>query len=198
MKKLFFLFLLILGGGGYYLHTKDLLDDVPHVLVTLSKPAHEQPVHHFYYGLQSGEFLFTGMALDQAGTENLSGLQSLSSSEKEYLKKMIQHVTCQLEFKVLKSEAKEDKAFVTIRINTVHPTQLMKSLAGSTLKNLFSEDPAQKILASLQETGCTGKTKEIDQKIELHKENGEWKICSECAGKDLMLELLFQIVKSSL
>jgi hypothetical protein len=198
MKQLFFLFLLALGGSGYYLHTKDLLDDVPHVLTTLTKPAHEQPVHHFYYGLKSGELLFTGLALDKAGTEQLSTVEDLSPSKKEQLKKLIQYATCQLTFEVLSSNQMDDKAIVNIRINTVHPSKLLKSLAGSTLTNLFAENPSDNILESLKETGCMDKTKQVDQKIELHKEDGAWKICSECAGKDIMLEILYHIVKAGL
>ena len=198
MKTLLFFLVAIIGGAGYYLHTQDLLDDVPHMVKTLTKPSHEQPVHHFYYGLKSGELLFTGVALDESGTQNLSGLKDLSASQKSTLQTMLRHATCQLEFDVLNSEQLDDKAFVNIRINTVHPTQLLKALAGGTITGLLSSDPTQKILSSVRETGCTGRTKEIDQRIELHKENGSWKICSECASKDLMLDVLFQIVTMGL
>ena len=194
MRTLLFFIFAAIGGACYYLHDRDLLDDVPHVLTTLTKPPHEQPVHHFYYGLQSGELLFTGIALDKSATQRLSGLQDLSDSQKSTLQTMLQHATCQLEFDVLKSEQLDDKAFVDIRINTVHPTQLAKTLASSTITGLFSSDLTQKILNATKETGCTGKTKEIDQRIELRQEDGSWKICSECASKDLMLDLLFQIV----
>ena len=194
MRTILFLLFASIAGAGYWLHTQDLLDDVPHMLKTLAKPSHEQPVHHFYYGLKSGEFIFTGMALDKAGIENLSELQDLSESQKSTLQTMLQHATCQLEFEILNSELLDDKAFVNIRINTVHPTKLAKALAGGTLTGLLSKDPTQKILNALRETGCTGKTKEIDQQVELHQEEGSWKICSECAGKDLMLDVLFQIV----
>ena len=142
--------------------------------------------------------LFTGLALDKAGTEHLSNVENLSPSEKEQLKKLIKYATCQLTFDVLSSTQVDDKASVNIRINTVHPSKLVKSLAGSTLGNLFAENPSENILESLQKTGCLDKTKQIDQKIELHKEDGEWKICSDCAGKDIMLEILYHIVKVGL
>ena len=198
MRTLLFFLFAAIGGTCYYLHTKNLLDDVPHIITTLTKPPHEQPVHHFYYGLKSGEILFTSLALDESGIENLSGLKDLSDSQKSTLQTLLQHSTCQLEFEVLNSEQVDDKAFVNIRINTVHPTQLAKALAGATITGLFSGDPTNKILGAIKETGCTGKTKEIDQRIELHQEDGAWKICSECASKDLMLELLFQIVRIGL
>ena len=194
MKRFLFFLALLSAGGCYHLYNKGVLDDLPHILQTATKPAHERPIYDFYYGLQRGDIHFISQALNSTGTEQLDKLQSLSKQDQERVTQALQLLACQLSFEIVQSNAIGDKASATIQLRTVSPNEFLQSLAIGTLGGVFTEKPVQHILSTLEETGCLGKVSSTEQFIELRRENNEWKICSECMGKELLLDLLFQVV----
>ena len=200
MKRMIIFLLLTLGLGAAYLHSVGLLDDLPHIGRNLLKSSPEQPVDHFFYGLQSGELRFSGFAVDPAGRELLNELSPNSTTpdtENPYLSA----ATCQFSYEVVGhviSPENSAKGTVQLELNMVPVKELMAATVITGIGNIFSsgEDRKSAIISSLQDKGCTGETKNTSHSVDVINTPEGWKVSTrslEKSGIFLLIRTLSEL-----
>ena len=193
MKKIIiFLFLIFIGGAGY-LHKIELLDDLPHVGRNMLKPSAEQPVDHFFYGLQSGELRFSGFAVDQGGRELIKELQlsNPDAGENPYLAA----ATCQLSYNILGHQLSAEnsaKGAVQIELTMVPVSELIAATVVTGLGNIFSSKEKRRsaIIESIRKKGCDSETKTSTHDIKVINTPEGWKVSTQSLEETGVFKLI--------
>ena len=180
MKKMILGMLVMLAAAAAYLHHLGFLDDTPHVAKSFLKPPPQRPVDHFFYGLQSGELLFSGYAIDAAGQDLLRELVSEQPRTNEK-NPFIAAATCQLRYNITGhqlSPQTDAEGVVNVELTMVPIRELIAATVVSGIGNIMSSKKERNaaILESLTEKGCQGSAQSAQHKINVVNTIDGWKV----------------------
>ena len=157
-----------------------MLDDTPQVAKSFFKPPPQRPVDHFFYGLQSGELVFSGYAIDSAGQDllrELAGEQPTTTEKNPF----VTAATCQLSYSIIDHQlaAETDaEAIVSVELTMVPIRELIAATVVSGISNIMSsnEERSAAVLESLRAKGCGGSPQRAEHKITVINTADGWKV----------------------